>query len=98
MAHGRYKDLVKIIESNKVLRDKTFKIASNSKYDGYERGLASTARKFLVRKNLTVVLLNLCRINNFQMNFISQVLEKLKDAKSILILKTRFGGLVLLMR
>ena len=51
MAHGRYKDLVKIIESNKVLRDKTFKIASNSKYDGYERGLASTACKFLVKKS-----------------------------------------------
>ena len=27
-------------QSDKVLKDKTFKIASNPKYDGYQRGLA----------------------------------------------------------
>ena len=29
--------------SDKILRDKTFNFAKNSKYDGYERGLASMA-------------------------------------------------------
>ena len=39
MASGRQKDLTKRTESDKVLRDKAFKFASNPKYD--ERGLAS---------------------------------------------------------
>ena len=33
-------------QSDKFLRDKTFKIASNPKYDGYQRGLASMIYKF----------------------------------------------------
>ena len=33
--------MVKRTESDKVLRDKDFKIASNPKYDGYDRRLAS---------------------------------------------------------
>ena len=33
-------------------------------------------------KNLEVVVLNLCEINNFQMNFINQLLEKF-DIKSL---------------
>ena len=42
MAFGKSKDLVKRTQSNKVLRDKAFKIASDPKYAGYQRGLAST--------------------------------------------------------
>ena len=34
MAYGKSKDLVKWTQSDKVLRDKVFKIASNPKYDG----------------------------------------------------------------
>ena len=37
MAYGKSKDLVKRTQSDKVLRDKTFKIASDPKYDGYQR-------------------------------------------------------------
>ena len=36
MAYGKLKDLVKRTKSDKVLRDKTFEIASNPKYDGYQ--------------------------------------------------------------
>ena len=46
MAYGEYKDLNKIRQSEKVLRDKAFEIASNVKYDGYQRGLASMVYKF----------------------------------------------------
>ena len=46
MAYGKSKDLVKITQSDKVLRNKTFKIASDPKNDGYERGLASMVSKF----------------------------------------------------
>ena len=40
MAYGKSNDLAKITQSVKVLRDKAFKIASDLKYDGYQRGLA----------------------------------------------------------
>ena len=41
MAYGKSKDLVKRTQSDKVLKDKAFKIASDPKYDGYQRILAS---------------------------------------------------------
>ena len=41
MAYGKSEDLAKRTQSDKVLRDKAFKIASDPKYDGYQRGLAS---------------------------------------------------------
>ena len=41
MAYCKSKDLAERTESDKVLRDKAFKIASDPKYDGYQRGLAS---------------------------------------------------------
>ena len=47
MAYGDFKDLNRRTASNKILRDKTFNIAKNSKYDEYQKGLASTVYKFL---------------------------------------------------
>ena len=47
MAYGKYKDLNKITQLDKVLRIKAFEIASNPKYNGYQRGLASVVYKFL---------------------------------------------------
>ena len=41
MAYGKSKDLVKRTQSDKVLKDKAFKIASNPNDDGYQTGLAS---------------------------------------------------------
>ena len=51
IAYGKSKDLVKITQSDKVLKDKAFKIVSNPKYDGYQRGLALMVYQFLI-KNL----------------------------------------------
>ena len=51
MVYGKSKDLVKRTQSDKVLRDKAFKIASDPKYDGYQRGLASTVYKFFDKKS-----------------------------------------------
>ena len=50
MAFGKTKDLVKRMQSGKVLKDKAFKIASNPKYDGYQRGLTSMVYKFFDKK------------------------------------------------
>ena len=38
MPYGKYKHLNKRTQTDKVLRDKAFEIASNPKYDGYQRG------------------------------------------------------------
>ena len=51
IAYGNFKDLKRRIFSDKVLRDKAFNIAKNSKYDGYQRGLASMVYRFF-DKNL----------------------------------------------
>ena len=40
MAYDKYKDLNKRTQSDKVLRDKPFEVASRRKYDGFQRGLA----------------------------------------------------------
>ena len=51
MDYGISKDLVKRTQSDKILKDKAFKIASNPKYDGYQRGLASIVYKFFDKKS-----------------------------------------------
>ena len=40
-AYADHKDLINRTEADKFLRDKAHDIASNPKYDGYQRGLAS---------------------------------------------------------
>ena len=51
MAYGDYKDLAKRTAADKVLTDKAFKIASDQKYDGCQRGLASMVYKFFDKKS-----------------------------------------------
>ena len=46
-AYADHKDL-----RDKVLRDKTYDIASNPKYDGYQRGLANMVYKFFDKKSM----------------------------------------------
>ena len=41
MAYGDFKDLSGKTASNKILHDKAFNIAKNSKYDAFQRGLSS---------------------------------------------------------
>ena len=51
MAYGKSKYLTKRTHSDKSLRDKAFKIASDPKYDDYQRGLASMVYEFLDKKS-----------------------------------------------
>ena len=51
MVNQKSKDLVKRTQSDKFLRDKAFKIASNPKYDRYPRGLASMVYKFFDKRS-----------------------------------------------
>ena len=50
MVYRDFKDLNGRTFADKVLRDKTFNIAKNPKYDGYQRGLASVVYKFFDKK------------------------------------------------
>ena len=94
MAYGKSKYLTKRTQSDKVLRDKTFKIASDPKYDGYQRGLAAMVYKFLIKNVVQVVLRQLNQIVNLQMNFINRLLENVRDEKFIHGLGTIFGVLI----
>ena len=51
MGYGKSKDLAKRTQSNKGLRDKAFKIASDPKYDSYQRGLALMVYKLFDKKS-----------------------------------------------
>ena len=50
-AYNKFKDLEKRTQSDVVLKNKAFKIASNPQYNGYKRGLASTVYKFFDKKS-----------------------------------------------
>ena len=51
MVYGKYIDLTKRTQSDKFLREKAFEIATNAKYDGYQRGLPSMIYKFFDKKS-----------------------------------------------
>ena len=70
MAYGDFKDLKRRTFSNKILRDKAFKIAKNPKYDGYQRGLASMVYKFFDKKSAGGGV-------NMPLEFIEQLAEEL---------------------
>ena len=89
MAYGKSKDLKKT-QSDKVLRDKPFKIASDPKYDGHQRWLASMVYKFFDKKSKGSGIIN---ESNYQL---ANELHKpiIKNFKCILHLKTIFGVLI----
>ena len=50
MAYGDFQDTARRSASDKVLKDKAFNIPKNSKYDGYQRGLAYMVCNFFDKK------------------------------------------------
>ena len=88
MAYGKSKDLIKITQSDKVLGDKAFKIASNPKMVIKEDQLLWYTN-FLIKNLVEVVLLN--QIVSWQMKFINRLLENLKKERCIHHLETIFG-------
>ena len=91
MAYGKTKDLVKRTQSDKVLKDKAFKIASNPKYDGYQRGLASMVYKFFDKKSKGSGIIN---EPNYQLanELHKPIIRKFKKKKSLLIFKREYLG------
>ena len=85
MAYGKSKDLIKRTQSDKVLKDKAFKIASDPKHDRYQRGLASMVYKFFDKKSKRSAIVN---ESNYQLaNELHQpIIRKLKKKKSLFII------------
>ena len=54
MAYDKSKDLATKTQSDKFLRDKAFKIASDPKYDGCQRGLVSMVYKLFDKKSASL--------------------------------------------
>ena len=50
-AYADHKDLINRTKADKVLGNKAYNIASNPKYDGYQRVLASMVNKFFLIKS-----------------------------------------------
>ena len=51
-AYADHKDLINRTEADKALRDKTYDIASNPEYYGYQRRLVSMVDKFFDKKSI----------------------------------------------
>ena len=98
MAYGDFKDLKKRTAADKVLRDKTFNIAKNPKYDRYQRELASMIYKFFDKKTKGsgVKLANKSAIKSITQN--KQLAEELhkpiirKFKKSIFSIQRQYLG------
>ena len=66
-----FKDLTRRTASDKILRDKALNIAKNPKYEGYQRGLASTVYEFVnkisvFRLQINLLLVVVLKIKIFQ--------------------------------
>ena len=95
MAYGKSKDLTKRTQSVsiKVLRDKAFEIASDPKYDGYQRRLASIVLKFFDKKSSGSGIVN---EPNYQLanELHKPIIRKFKKEEFIHLLETIFGVLI----
>ena len=99
MAYGDFKDLTKRTVADKILRDKAFKIASDQKYDGYQRGLVSMVYKFFDKKTKgsSHPLSSASQIVNNKENiqltdeFHKPIIKNLKKEKCILHVEIIFG-------
>ena len=85
VAYGKTNDLAKRTQSDKILRDKTFQIARDPKYDGSQRVLASTVYNFFLIRNLAEVVLLMNQIISWQMKFINQLLKNLRKKRLFII-------------
>ena len=56
-AYADHKDLINRTKADKFLRDKVNNIASDPKYDAFQRGLASMVYKFFDKKSMVVELM-----------------------------------------
>ena len=91
ITNGKFKDLNKRTQSDKVLRDKNFKISGYPKCDGYQRGLVSMVYKFFDKASTGSGIKNEIKQNYQIPNEHNKVIiRKLKKKKFIHYLKITF--------
>ena len=82
MAYGKYKDLERRTQLDKILKDKVFAIGNNPKYDGYQRELASMVYKFFDKKSKGTGIKNEIKENQQLANELHKpIIRKLKKRK-----------------
>ena len=88
-------DLKRRTQSDKVLKDKAFAIASNPKYDGYQRGLASIVYKIFDKKSKGAGIKNEMKKNQQLANELHKpIIRKFKKRKVYSFLRIIFGVLI----
>ena len=94
MANDKAKDLVRRTQSDKVLRGKAFKIATDSTYDGYQRGLASIVYKSFDKKSKGTGITN---ESNYQLanELYKLIIKKIKKRKVYSSFRDNIWGLEL---
>ena len=94
MAYGDFKDWTKRTIVDKLLKDKAFKIATDHKYDGYQRGLASMAYKIFDKKSSGSGIAS--NKENIQLadELHKPIIKKFKKEKFILDFRIIFGVLI----
>ena len=84
-----FKVLKRRTYSDKVLKDKAFKIASDPKHDGYQRGFANMVYKFFDKNSKGAGIKNEIKENQQLANELHKpIIRKLKKKKSIFFLQT----------
>ena len=93
MAYGDFKDLTRRTASDKILRDKVFNIAKNTKLDGYQRGLASMVYKCFDKKTSGSGIKNE-NISNQELaeEFLQNNYWKIQEKKSMLTFYRQYLG------
>ena len=95
MAYGDFKDLKRRTASDKILRDKTFNIGKNPKYDRYQRGIASMVYEFVDKKSIgSGVNIPLEFNEQLTKKLHKPIIRKFKKEKFILDFKIIFGVLI----
>ena len=93
MAYGDFRDLAKRVASDKVLRNKAFNIAKNTKYDWYQRELASMVYNFFDKKSAGSGVNTLANNEKLAEELHKPIIKK-KFKKFFLDSKTIFGVLI----
>ena len=83
-AYAHHKDLINRTEADKVLRDEAYDTASNPKYDGYQRGLASMVYNFFDKKSMTGPMAKPSALARSSLECTGGGFKKLKNSSSIL--------------
>ena len=81
------KDLAKRTISDKILKDRAYEIATNPKYEGYQRRLAKMVYRFFDKKTELGASVNEELAQELQ----KQVIKNSRKGESMIVLKITFG-------